>query len=146
MLKYKDPVYDESIIEAIPDEFKGYTLRKLIRNRIEVEHFREFLAENYASMDLLCWMDVEAFQRINDNKKRDEKAKEFKNKYMNRKYFFGNNSPAGKAQQDAVCRLLLSLLTIFAIVVLCTIRSKAIKVDMFGCSSWSFHFSILLQL
>ncbi|KAK3091838.1 hypothetical protein FSP39_023074, partial [Pinctada imbricata] len=64
----------------------------------------QFLAENYASMDLLCWMDIEHFRRMpqNDEKRRDEKAKEIKNKYLNKKYFFGPSSPAGQEGQDKV--------------------------------------------
>ncbi|XP_060585737.1 regulator of G-protein signaling 22-like isoform X3 [Ruditapes philippinarum] len=101
---YEDPVYDEALIENIPEEFKDYTLEKLVHNRIELEHFRNFLAENYASMDIMCWMDIEAFRRIThtDEKKRDAKAREIKMKYLNKKYFFGANSPAGKEGQDKV--------------------------------------------
>lgn len=49
-------------------------------------------------MDLLCWMDIEYFRRMLqiDEKKRDEKVKEIKNKYLNKKYFFGFNSFVGK--------------------------------------------------
>ncbi|XP_052256163.1 regulator of G-protein signaling 22-like isoform X3 [Dreissena polymorpha] len=101
---YEDPVYDETLLANIPDEFKDYTLEKLVHNRIELEHFRNFLAENYASMDIMCWMDIEAFRRIlhADEKKRNMKAVEIKMKYLNKKYFFGPNSPAGKEGQDKV--------------------------------------------
>ncbi|XP_046585614.1 LOW QUALITY PROTEIN: regulator of G-protein signaling 22-like [Haliotis rubra] len=101
---FEDPVYDESLLENIPPDFRDYTLEKLIHNRIELEHFRQFLADNYASMDLMCWMDIEAWRRIthSDEKKRDQKAKEIKTKYLNKKYFFGPNSPAGKEGQDKV--------------------------------------------
>jgi len=46
------------------------------------------------------------FQRIlhADEKKRDAKAKEIKTKYLNKKYFFGPNSPAGKDGQNKVAR------------------------------------------
>ncbi|XP_056017621.1 regulator of G-protein signaling 22-like isoform X5 [Ostrea edulis] len=101
---YEDPVYDETLLEKIPEEFRDFTLEKLVHNRIEVENFKLFLAENYASMDLLCWMDIEHFRRMpqTDEKRRDEKAKEIKTKYLNKKYFFGPNSPAGKEGQDKV--------------------------------------------
>ena len=62
MAGYQDPVYDLRLLEKIPDEFKDYSLDKLVHNRIELEHFRQFLSENYASMDLMCWMDIEAFR------------------------------------------------------------------------------------
>ena len=101
---YEDPIYDETLMEKIPEEFREYSLEKLVHNRIELEHYRQFLADNYASMDLLCWMDIEAFRRIphNEEKKRDNKAKEIKVKYLNKKYFFGANSPAGKDGQEKV--------------------------------------------
>ena len=102
---YHDPVYEEALLQNIPEQFKDYTLEKLVHNRIELEHFRVFLADNYASMDIMCWMDIEAFRRIThtDERKRDLKAKEIKTKYLNKKYFFGPNSPAGKEGQDKVC-------------------------------------------
>ena len=101
---YQDPVYDEALLQNIPEQFKDYTLEKLVHNRIELEHFRNFLADNYASMDIMCWMDIEAFRRIThtDERKRDLKAKEIKTKYLNKKYFFGPNSPAGKEGQEKV--------------------------------------------
>ena len=63
MQGYEDPVYDESLWERIPAEFREWTLDKLVHHRLELEHFKQFLAENYASMDLMCWMDIEAFRR-----------------------------------------------------------------------------------
>ena len=101
---YHDPVYDEALIQNIPEQFKDYTLEKLVHNRIELEHFRNFLADNYASMDIMCWMDIEAFRRIayTEERKRDQKAREIKTKYLNKKYFFGPNSPAGKEGQEKV--------------------------------------------
>lgn len=37
-----------------------------------------------------------------DEKRRDMKAKEIKTKYLNKKYFFGPHSPAGRAGQEKV--------------------------------------------
>ena len=58
----------------------------------------------YADTDLKCWMDVEAWRRIPpaEERKRDQKAKDIKKQYLNKKYFFGPNSPAGKEGQDKV--------------------------------------------
>ena len=55
-------------------------------------------------MDLMCWMDIETFKRIphTEEKRRDLKAKDVKVKYLNKKYFFGPNSPAGKEGQELV--------------------------------------------
>ncbi len=104
MAGYQDPVYDETVFDRIPEEFQDYSLENLVHNRIELEHFRQFLAENYASMDLMCWMDMEAFRRIphTEDHRREMKAKDIKTKYLNKKYFFGPNSPAGKESQDNV--------------------------------------------
>ncbi len=104
MSRYADPVYDETLWEDIPEEFRDYSLDQLVHNRVELEHFRQFLADNYASMDLTCWVDIETFRRLphKDTKKRDQKAKEIKTKYFNKKYFFGPSSPAGKEGQEKV--------------------------------------------
>lgn len=58
----------------------------------------------YADTDLKCWMDVEAWRRITpaEERKRDQKSKDIKKAYLNKKYFFGPNSPAGKEGQDKV--------------------------------------------
>ena len=101
---YQDPVYDPSLLNRIPPEFQEFTLDKLVHNRLELEHFREFLSNNYASMDLMCWMEMEAFRRVapSQEKQRNQKAKDIKLKYLNKKYFFGANSPAGKEGQEKV--------------------------------------------
>uniref|UniRef100_A0A8C4SQ99 RGS domain-containing protein n=1 Tax=Erpetoichthys calabaricus TaxID=27687 RepID=A0A8C4SQ99_ERPCA len=58
-------------------------------------------------MDLRCWMDIEQYRRMphKDKTKREDKVKEIKNKYMNKKYFFGPNSPASLDQQQQVKHL-----------------------------------------
>ena len=101
---YQDPVYDETLLEKIPEQFREYTLDKLVHNRMEIEHFKTFLSENFADMDLMCWMDIEAFRRIThtEQRRRDMKAKDIRLKYLNKKYFFGATSPAGKEGQDKV--------------------------------------------
>lgn len=55
-------------------------------------------------MDLMCWTDIEQFRRITyrDRKQREAKSIYIKNKYLNKKYFFGPNSPASVYQQDQV--------------------------------------------
>ncbi|XP_063968049.1 regulator of G-protein signaling 22-like [Lytechinus pictus] len=97
----KREVYYENLAEKVPVEFRDYDFDKLIRNRMEVEHFRKFLEDNYALMDLMCWLDIESFRRTPhlDTKKRDAKAIDIKTKYLNKKYFFGPNSPATRMQQ-----------------------------------------------
>ncbi|KAJ8032832.1 Regulator of G-protein signaling 22 [Holothuria leucospilota] len=94
--------YYDSLAEKVPQEFKDFDYNKLIHNRLELENFRNFLDDNYALMDLLCWMDIESFRRTPhlDSAKRDQKAKDVKTKYLNKKYFFGPNSPATRKQQN----------------------------------------------
>uniref|UniRef100_W5MU47 Regulator of G protein signaling 22 n=1 Tax=Lepisosteus oculatus TaxID=7918 RepID=W5MU47_LEPOC len=93
--------------DLVPEDFRGYSLGTLLRRRLELEHFRTFLEEHFASMDLLCWLDIEQFRRMphKDKAKREEKSKDIKNKYLNKKYFFGANSPATRDQQEEVMRL-----------------------------------------
>jgi len=52
----------------------------------------------------MCWLDIETFKRLphHAHEKRDEKAKEIREKYINKKYFFGPNSPATKDEQNQV--------------------------------------------
>lgn len=55
-------------------------------------------------MDLSCWMDIEQLRKL-DPKLPDEadtKAREIKQKYFNKKYFFGPNSPATREGLDNV--------------------------------------------
>lgn len=40
--------YEEDLWEKVPEEYRGFTFDELVRNRIELEHFRKFLEENYA--------------------------------------------------------------------------------------------------
>nr|XP_056710861.1 regulator of G-protein signaling 22 [Euleptes europaea] len=90
-----------------PDEVGSYRLADLIRNRLDMEQFRCFLRQHSASTDLLCWMDIEQFRRMlhKDKRQREEKSKEIKNKYLNKMYFFGPNSPATKKEQEQVMKL-----------------------------------------
>ncbi|XP_066547152.1 regulator of G-protein signaling 22 isoform X2 [Amia ocellicauda] len=91
----------------VPEEFRGYSLGSLLHQRLELEHFRSFLEEHFASMDLMCWLDIEQFRRMlhKDREKREEKSKDIKSMYLNKKYFFGPNSPATREQQEEVMQL-----------------------------------------
>ena len=42
-----------------------------------------------------------------EEKRRDSKAKDIKVKYFTKKYFFGPNSPAGKAGQEKVSNVIV---------------------------------------
>ncbi|XP_045416357.1 regulator of G-protein signaling 22 [Lemur catta] len=91
----------------VPEEYKHFTFNDLLNNKLEFEHFRQFLEAHSSSMDLMCWTDIEQFQRIiyRDRNQREAKSIYIKNKYLNKKYFFGPNSPASVHQQDQIMRL-----------------------------------------
>ncbi|XP_031431776.1 regulator of G-protein signaling 22, partial [Clupea harengus] len=91
----------------VPERFRGFRLVSVLRNRTELQHFQAFLEDNSASMDLLCWLDLEQLKRTS-SQKQEQRAQRFhaiKTKYLNRKYFFGPGSPATKHQQEEVIRL-----------------------------------------
>ncbi|KAG8524063.1 Regulator of G-protein signaling 22, partial [Galemys pyrenaicus] len=91
----------------VPAEYKHFNFNDLLNNKLEFEHFRQFLEAHSSSMDLMCWTDIEQFRRINykDRKQREAKSVHIKNKYLNKKYFFGPNSPASLKQQDQIMQL-----------------------------------------
>nr|XP_009674346.1 PREDICTED: regulator of G-protein signaling 22 [Struthio camelus australis] len=90
----------------VPQELAGPNLCDLIHNKLKLERFRVFLDKHSAGMDLMCWLDIEQFRRMlhKDKEKREEKSKDIKNKYLNKKYFFGPNSPATREQQEELMR------------------------------------------
>ena len=94
--------------EAQKSKTEGFTLQRLFHNRVELEHFRKFLADNFASLDLHCWMDIENYKKIPEyyDDMRRTKANDIVSIYLNRKYFFGPNSPAGLEGQAKVSNIL----------------------------------------
>ncbi|XP_058031708.1 regulator of G-protein signaling 22 [Ahaetulla prasina] len=96
----------DSIEQDYPEGFKLYSIMKLLNNRTDLEQFRIFLEKQSASADLLCWIDIEQFRRmLHKNKvQREEKSKDIKKKYLNKKYFFGPDSPATKEEQEQVMK------------------------------------------
>ncbi len=60
----QDPQYDKTLLDRVPADFRNFTLEKLVHNRFELDHFRQFLSDNFAAMDLMCWMDIEAFRSL----------------------------------------------------------------------------------
>ena len=66
-----------------------------------------FLNANMAAIDLMCWLEIEAFRAIpaSDVLLRNVKARQLKTKFLNKKYFFGPNSPASREQQRQVSGL-----------------------------------------
>ncbi|XP_055204100.2 regulator of G-protein signaling 22 isoform X11 [Gorilla gorilla gorilla] len=93
--------------DNVPAEYKHFKFSDLLNNKLEFEHFRQFLETHSSSMDLMCWTDIEQFRRITYRDRNQRKAKSIyiKNKYLNKKYFFGSNSPASLYQQNQVMHL-----------------------------------------
>uniref|UniRef100_A0A2K5XNY1 Regulator of G-protein signaling 22 n=1 Tax=Mandrillus leucophaeus TaxID=9568 RepID=A0A2K5XNY1_MANLE len=93
--------------DNVPAEYKHFKFSDLLNNKLEFEHFRQFLETHSSSMDLMCWTDIEQLRRITyrDQNQREAKSIYIKNKYLNKKYFFGPNSPASLYQQNQVMHL-----------------------------------------
>ncbi|XP_042317120.1 regulator of G-protein signaling 22 [Sceloporus undulatus] len=93
--------------QILPEADKPYSIAELLQKRLDLEQFRIFLEQQSASVDLMCWIDIEQFRRmLHKNKaQREEKSKEIKNKYLNKKYFFGPDSPATKEEQEQIMKL-----------------------------------------
>uniref|UniRef100_A0A673U2T1 Regulator of G protein signaling 22 n=1 Tax=Suricata suricatta TaxID=37032 RepID=A0A673U2T1_SURSU len=88
----------------VPEEYRHFSFSDLLNNKLEFEHFCQFLEAHSSSVDLMCWTDIEQFRRIvyGDRKQREAKSIYIKNKYLNKKYFFGPQSPASLYQQEQV--------------------------------------------
>ncbi|XP_066538401.1 regulator of G-protein signaling 22 [Hoplias malabaricus] len=90
----------------VPLQFRRYRFGTLLRNRVELQHFLAFLEENFASTDLLCWLDIEQLKRTPSNAPGwEEKHSNIRTQYLSRNYLFGPSSPANKQQQTELIRL-----------------------------------------
>ncbi|XP_059195780.1 regulator of G-protein signaling 22 [Centropristis striata] len=87
--------------------YQGYRLGSLLRHRHEMGHFMSFLQNRDASIHLTCWLDLEQYRRTpqKDKAVRQERSSHIATKYLNRKYFFGFDSPATTEQQNDILRL-----------------------------------------
>ncbi|XP_010073242.1 PREDICTED: regulator of G-protein signaling 22, partial [Pterocles gutturalis] len=101
-----DALKEDQHLRQVPKELSGPILSDLIHDKEKLEQFWAFLNEHSAGMDLTCWLDIEQFRKMRhkDEEKREEKSKDIKNKYLNKKYFFGPNSPATREQQEQLMR------------------------------------------
>ncbi|NXU57577.1 RGS22 protein, partial [Turnix velox] len=97
-----DSLKEDQHLSKVPNELAGLNLSDLIHDTEKLEQFWAFLNEHSAGMDLMCWLDIEQFRKMphKDKEKREEKSKDINNKYLNKKYFFGPNSPATREQQE----------------------------------------------
>uniref|UniRef100_A0A3Q1B4K3 RGS domain-containing protein n=2 Tax=Amphiprion ocellaris TaxID=80972 RepID=A0A3Q1B4K3_AMPOC len=92
---------------SVSPNYQGYRLGSLFRHRHEIGHFMSFLQNQDASIHLTCWLDLEQYRRTPQKDKaiRQERSAHIAKKYLNRKYFFGSDSPATTQQQNDILRL-----------------------------------------
>ena len=83
------------------DPSTEFTLQRIVHNRPELEHFRAFLADNFASDDLNCWLDIEELRHVSD-RLRTARANHVIDKYFDQQYFYGTSSPANEQEQQKV--------------------------------------------
>ncbi|XP_051261160.1 regulator of G-protein signaling 22 isoform X2 [Dicentrarchus labrax] len=102
----KGPQTPDSWSRVSPN-YRGYRLGSLLRHRHEIGHFMSFLQNQDASIHLMCWLDLEQYRRTSqkDRVVRQERSSHIATKYLNRKYFFGSDSPATTEQQNDILRL-----------------------------------------
>ena len=79
-----------------------FSLRRVVHNRPELEHFRAFLVDHFAGDDLDCWLDVDALRRAADPARTAARVRLVVRKHFNDDYFYGPGSPASRQQQDKV--------------------------------------------
>ncbi|XP_030225869.1 regulator of G-protein signaling 22 [Gadus morhua] len=84
--------------------YRGYRLGSLLRSSREIQHFTSFLEQREASIHLRCWLDLEQYRRTShrDKATREWRSSEIADKYLNRKYFLGPDSPATAVQQNEI--------------------------------------------
>ncbi|XP_074510625.1 regulator of G-protein signaling 22 isoform X2 [Sebastes fasciatus] len=92
---------------TVSPNYQGYRLGSLLRHRHEIGHFMSFLQNQDASIHLTCWLDLEQYRRTpqKDKAVRQERSTHIATKYLNRKYFFGSDSPATTEKQNDILRL-----------------------------------------
>eukprot|EP00731_Ephydatia_muelleri_P031590 Em0023g97a len=80
------------------------SLSDILKNDEELEQFKMFLNECQGAQDLMCWMEIEAFRAIASGNKhlRHYTAKQLRQKYFTKEYFFGPNSPTTREAQREV--------------------------------------------
>ncbi|KAK2844123.1 hypothetical protein Q5P01_010782 [Channa striata] len=92
---------------SVSTNYQGYRLGSILRLRHEIGHFMSFLQNQDASIHLACWLDLEQYRRTSQKDKavKQERSSHITTKYLNRKYFFGPDSPASTEEQNDILRL-----------------------------------------
>ena len=92
-------------VDGAQVDFENLDLNTFItKNMREFEMFKKFMESQGSLTDLLCWMDIEAYIRIdaNDKAKIEEHACMLKKRYFNKKYFFARDGPIDPEAQNLV--------------------------------------------
>ncbi|XP_028406218.1 regulator of G-protein signaling 22-like [Dendronephthya gigantea] len=96
----------EEANQPFPVPHDGISFENVIKDRSELEGFQKYLEKKDPKgvIDLMAWTDMETFQRIprTIEDKRNKKAKEIRQGYLNSRYFFGPDSPATKEAQSLI--------------------------------------------
>ena len=96
----------EDVNSPHPSQSDGLSFENVIKDRDELEGFQKYLEKKDPKgvMDLMAWTEMETFQRIprTIEDKRNKKAKEIRQAYLNSRYFFGPDSPATKDAQNLI--------------------------------------------
>ncbi|CAF0779308.1 unnamed protein product [Brachionus calyciflorus] len=81
-----------------------FDLNELITDTRDFEMFKSFLESNGALNDIQCWIDIEAYTRIdpNEQQKIEEQARRLKKLYLNKKYLFSKNGPIDSETQNLI--------------------------------------------
>uniref|UniRef100_A0A8C0BHX0 Regulator of G protein signaling 22 n=1 Tax=Buteo japonicus TaxID=224669 RepID=A0A8C0BHX0_9AVES len=101
-----DALKEDQHLRQVPKELAGTNLSDLIHDKEKLEQFWDFLNEHSAGyVSSLLFHPFLSSEEIFVGDlgyldKREEKSKDIKNKYLNKKYFFGPNSPATREQQE----------------------------------------------
>ncbi|XP_067365731.1 regulator of G-protein signaling 22 [Channa argus] len=92
---------------SAPTNYQSCRLGSLLRHRHEIGHFMSFLQNKDASIHLTCWLDLEQYRRTSQKVMavKQERSSHITTKYLNKKYFFGPDSPASTEQQNDILRL-----------------------------------------
>jgi hypothetical protein len=96
---------ENSLADMSKVDFESIDLNGFMtKNTREFEMFKQFLDSMSAINDLLCWMDIEAYTRLDptDRVKIEEHSRMLKKRYFNKKYFFAKDGPIDAETQNLV--------------------------------------------
>ena len=95
-----NPVDDQHPIQGVVETLLD-TLCYVDRDKLRTERFYSVFV---GIKDLMAWTDMETFRRVPRfmEEKRDKKAREIRDSWLSKKYFFGPDSPATREGRNLV--------------------------------------------